>query len=169
MDYYYNPTPSNNDELMHYGVIGMRWGIRRGTKKLAKATTKEEREKAVAILNKHRNKATKKINDLKKEAVSLEKTRDRVIVKNDVAAADLKRRASATRKKAYRRFTSRESAQDLLYKADKLDAKANNLIARSEEAKAKVVANATLQKTFKHGIDDIDEALVKKGRRYING
>ena len=43
-------------ELYHYGVKGMRWGVRRAQKKLAKATTKEDRDKAIAALKKHKEK-----------------------------------------------------------------------------------------------------------------
>lgn len=169
MNYYYTPSQLNDDELQHYGVVGMRWGIRRATKKLAKADTDKKREKAVASLNKHKEKATKKIAKLEKKYVKLERVRDKTIVKNDVAAAKLRTQSTYTRAKAYRPLVSRERAANLLYKADKLKARADELSSRSNQAKARVIANETLRKTFKQGINDIDAALVEKGKRYIRG
>lgn len=45
-DYAYN-YENSYDELMHYGVKGMRWGIRHAYKKASKATTSEARIKDV--------------------------------------------------------------------------------------------------------------------------
>ena len=53
---------NNQEYLQHYGVRGMRWGIRRASKTLSKSSsTSEQREKAISSLQKHRAKATKKV------------------------------------------------------------------------------------------------------------
>ena len=51
-----------NDELKHYGVLGMKWGVHRATKQYSAATTKAERTKAADKLNTHMGKASKKLN-----------------------------------------------------------------------------------------------------------
>ena len=58
---------TSDGELMHYGVPGMKWGVRRATKRLSKATTKEQRDKAVGKLETHRAKASAKIEKLNKK------------------------------------------------------------------------------------------------------
>ena len=39
-------TPSIENELMHYGVLGMRWGVRRNAAQLDKAAGRAERHQA---------------------------------------------------------------------------------------------------------------------------
>ena len=60
------------NELYHYGVKGMRWGVRRASKQLTKATTSDSRNKAIANLNKHREKASSEVSKLKKQRVKLD-------------------------------------------------------------------------------------------------
>lgn len=159
----------NSNELYHYGVKGMRLGVRRASKKLANATTKEEKAKAVATLNKHKEKGTAKVRKLEKKHAKLESTVDRYVTKVDTKSAATKNQAAITRNKAYGRFTTRGRAERLLYKADKLDARANEIIARSEQAKTKLAQNEKMTELFKKEISNIDSILASKGRKYING
>lgn len=164
-----NRSQEFDDELQHYGVKGMRWGIRRASKRLSTATTKEQRDKAVATLQKHRTKASAQVAKLEKKQPKLAKSVEQKIVKNDVKAAKLSDKAAAKRKKAYGLFTSQKKANKLIYKADKLQARADYLAVKSKKAKAELAKNETMQAAFKKGISEIDQALVSKGRKFING
>lgn len=165
----YEEIHGNSEELMHYGVKGMRWGVRRASRSLTKATTAEGRDKAVATLNKHREKASAEITKLEKKRPKLEKRVEQNIVKNDTKAAKLYEKAAYKRNKAYGRFTSQSKAEKRIFEANKLEAKADVLKSRSEKAKAALAKNETMTKAFKQGIKDIDQTLVNNGRRYING
>ena len=64
----------NNNELYHYGVRGMKWGIRKATKTLSSSkSTVEQREKAISSLQKHKRKASAKVAKLEKKHPQLEK------------------------------------------------------------------------------------------------
>lgn len=158
-----------SDELMHYGVKGMRWGVRRATKALSKATTDEQREKAVNRLNKHRDKASRKIEKLDKARPKLERRVEKAITKNDVRATELNSKAVRLQKRANGLFVSDAKAMKRLQKANLLESQAKALAVKSNEAKAKLAQNEAMTKAFKQGINDIDDALVEYGRKYVRG
>lgn len=159
----------SGEHLQHYGVKGMRWGVRRATKKLSKATSDDTKRSAVKTLQKHHAKGSAKIEKLKKKEPKLQAKADKAVVKYDTKAAKLKAKAAKKRKKMGGTFTSTKKAEKLYVKAMRLEAKAQTLTTKSEKAKSKVQANKTMQEAFKREIKNIDSALVKKGRAYING
>lgn len=164
-----NRTGDSNEELQHYGVKGMRWGVKRATKQLYKATTSEQKAKAVAKLQKHRDKASKEVAKLEKKHPKLEQKVEQKIVKNETKAAKLSDKAASKRNRAYGLFTSQNKSEKLIYEANKLQARADALNAKSKKAKAELQRNETMQAAFKKGINEIDQTLVSKGRKYING
>lgn len=159
----------NNNELLHYGVKGMRWGVRRATKALSKATTDEQREKAVNRLEKHRVKAGRKIEKLDKARPKLERNVERAITKTDVKAAKLNSKADRLYSKANGLFVSERKAMERIQKANLLESRAKSLTVKSNEAKAKLAQNEAMTKAFRQGINDIDDALVAYGRKYVRG
>lgn len=64
----------DNNELYHYGVRGMKWGVRKATKTLSSSkSTVEQREKAISSLQKHKIKASAKVAKLERNVHSLRK------------------------------------------------------------------------------------------------
>ena len=64
---------NQNDELTHYSVVGMKWGVRRGTHNLKNATSKEKADKAIKSLDKNRAKASAKLSKLQNKEPKLQK------------------------------------------------------------------------------------------------
>lgn len=157
------------DELTHYGVKGMRWGVKRATRKLSKAKTKEDRDKAISSLKKHRAKSTAKLQKLKSQGVKLERDVERAVMKTDVKAANARAQASVYKRKSRAFLASQKKKEKYLLKANELELEAERLESISRQAKAKVESNRAMQKAFEMGINDIDKALVSAGRRYMEG
>lgn len=157
------------DSLQHYGVKGMRWGVRRASKRLSKATTSEERKKAVSSLQKHRSKGAAEITKLRKKMPKLQEQADRAVVKYDTKAAKYDRKAAKLRSKLGRTTLISGVREERAYKAMGLETKASMLRAKSAEAKAKVQANKTMQEAFQREINNIDQILVERGKKYLKG
>ncbi len=159
----------NNGELTHYGVLGMKWGVRRAQKKLSRASTQEDRDKALSALNKHKTKANSKITKLQKHGVHLQKDVDRHIMKNDAYAAKLKLKASQKTKKANGFFVSEKRANKLMLEAMKLNAKSDSIASRSALAKSKLAKNKKYIDMFEQGVKTIDKTLIENGKkRFVN-
>lgn len=158
---------TTDDELYHYGVKGMRWGVRRNTKRLNSSDSKK-REKAVAALEKHRQKGTAKVEKLKKKGVKLEEKYEQSFVKTNARAAKLKSKAARKRRKAvYSTFMTTSRRESLMYDAKFLEIKANDLIAKTNEAKAKIDRNTMMIGQFDRELRNIDQALINRGKEYL--
>ena len=159
-----------NDELMHYGVPGMRWGVRRAKKAYAKAYQQGNTNKMAKLdskLQKNAVKADRKVTKLQKKLPKLQQKVDKHIQKTDIKAAKLERKATKLENKAYKRFMSSKKAQKRLYESNKLQAKSNALKAKSQDAKAKLAKNQKTQELFKKGIGEMNALQVDKGRSLI--
>lgn len=78
---------NQNNELTHYSVVGMKWGVRRGTRNLKNATSKEKADKAIKSLDKNRAKASAKLSKLQKKEPKLQKEATKAVEKMDIKAA----------------------------------------------------------------------------------
>lgn len=163
---FYESVPEN--ELTHYGVVGMKWGVRRNTKRL-NSSDSAKRAKAATALGKHRAKATKEISKLQKTNSKLQTRHENNIVRLQPKVAKLNREAANYRRKATGMFVSDSRAQKYLTKAYLKETKAKDLTMRANETKAKIEKNQMLITMFERGISNIDSALADRGKKYMNG
>ena len=157
----------NNNELYHYGVKGMRLGVRRAEKLLS--GTSEQRNKGISSLNKHLEKGSAKVAKLenKHKHKPLQKKVDKNTQKTDVKAANMKSKSAKLRQKSYGMFVSKSKRDKLTYKADKLDINADALITKSNKAKAKLLKNEKMTELFKIEINKINKILADQGSQFI--
>lgn len=169
-------------ELYHYGVKGMRWGVRRAQKALRNATSDDEKNRAFSKLQKHRTKGGAELSKLQKKRDKLEldladssKKDAEKASKLDRKASKLDRKAAKKRKRAGSILTSTKKATKLGYEADYLKArsdmlksKASTMRATYERTKQKVESNERMQKLFQLEINKIDATFAQHGRRYLD-
>lgn len=156
----------DSEELMHYGVLGMRWGVRRSAAQL-RSSDSARQAKGVASLQKHREKGTAKIGKLKAKGVKLEQKHEQRIIKDESKAAKLNQKAAKHRRKAASFFRTNKSANKHFTKAVRLETKANLLTAKANDAKAKINKNNAMISAFEREIRNIDAAMVSYGSDYV--
>ena len=160
--------PQTSDELYHYGVKGMRWGVRRASKKLSKATDEKKKAKAVASLEKHREKGTAEIKKLDSSTSKLQAKREKQRQTTDVKAAEYEKRAADAMVRSQTPIMLRSRREKFRNEANKWYVRADSLRAESERTQALINKNESLKKMFQQEIDKIDQALVEKGKRRLN-
>ena len=158
----------NTDELYHYSIPGMRWGIRRAQKILGSSDTSvDKKKKAVQSLQKHQIKINKQISKLIKKDEQLLSNRDVQIRKSAGKMMNYREKANKLRRKKYGIFTSRSKAERLEFKASKLDMKAENIQNRIDRTKQLLAKNSQMKKIYNSGLDTISNTLKTKGKKYI--
>lgn len=169
MSEYYITT---DGELYHYGVKGMRWGVRRAKKELhgsrsyTPTGTKGSHNHAVAVLDTHRKKINKKLSKLDKKSEKLEAKRYKQATESATKIAELERKAAKARRKASKTIYT-TTARKRLQKAAKLDYKISKLKEETAKTQAKIEKNERLKAAFKKGLDEINDELVTKGQYFL--
>lgn len=164
---FYECAAGNSDELAHYGVRGMRWGVRRNIKRL-NSSDSAKIAKAATALAKHKVKAGKEIAKLQKTNSKLQKRHENNVVRLQPKVAKLNREAANYRRKATGMFVSDNKAQKYLTKAYLKETKAKDLTARANETKVKIEKNQMMISMFEKGINNIDSAMASRGKKYVN-
>lgn len=134
------------DELYHYGVLGMKWGIRRYQNKNGKLTDEGRRRYA-----------TKTFMEATKKANKYEKKRSDAFVKGTATQAKAQNLLMNARK------------QKQIDKGMKLNKKAAKLLKASGRYEKKGRQWQKKMEKYFHGVSikDVDKQTLEKGRKYV--
>ena len=158
-----------NNELYHYGVRGMKWGVRRAMKELHESNStgrKGGHNHAVAVLSSHRDKINKKLTSLDKQSARLEAKRYKQATKNAPKIAKLEKKSSKYKLKAGKSFYT-STSNKRLHKSAKLDLKASKLKQAAAKTQAKIEKNERLKSIYKKGLSEINHELITKGQDFL--
>lgn len=139
-----------NDEeyLAHYGVLGMKWGVRRASNRLSNATNASERDSANASLKRHSEKAGRKFEQLSNKALKRQSNARNAMIKAE--------------KSKYGLFANQDKYEKRKQKAEKKQFKANESVAKA----AKWYSN--MESTFANTDYKVTDAQRRLGENFIN-
>lgn len=137
-----------NNELKHYGVLGMKWGVHRARN----AAVSGNSDRAKSLYSKHYAKASKKIDKLNKKSV-----------KQNLKAAKLSKKAFKLENKAYK-YDDMNSWDKSRRKTEKANKKK---LKSAKKAKKAFKWTKKMERTFSDvRISDISQESINKGKKY---
>lgn len=146
-----------SDELCHYGIRGMRWGIRRYQN--PDGTLTEAGRKRVLKLRDSNSRLTGRRDKLTKRMEFQTRKYANSISKANQKAAEL-------RVKEYGLFTTKARADKLEYKASKLEARAAQKAMKIDRTKARIAKIDALVSKNNRKISELNSAEISKGKDY---
>lgn len=165
--YNYTTSDEDSDELYHYGVLGMKWGVHRARRKLNNSNaTNSDHDKAVKSLRNHRDKIMNKISKLNTKSDKLKKQQYKIDTKLEPKAAKMERKANKLEKKVLK-AKSDEKAVKLMNKSVKLKTKVSDIRKDNARIKAKIEKNKKLKLMYAKGLNEVNTELIRNGKDFL--
>lgn len=152
----YNQT-INSNELYHYGVPGMKWGVHRSS------------ASKISSWNRKKTKLNKKITKQENKQTKLKKKLDKQTISTAERVAKLMNESARLRNKSYTGFFMTKSKGDKLrYKADKMEAQANAYKAQIEGTKLRIEKTNSLIRKYNTKISKLDTKIKEEGKKKVD-